>query len=177
MCGVFCCVVNFCVERYNKLCASNYHTSLNTFMKLSRQQQHRMYSHHDHDIDSLDEEFWPVLGILLAILGVWTGFVHYVDHVTMDLIPWWAEPFTIIPVVFMFIMKERFDSLNPLHWWPMFWGYKARLPDEDRITIRPLDTERIMQQHGGRLNVYIIDYEHIKFRRKKDAVIFGLRYF
>ena len=72
-------------------------------------------------------------------------------------------------------MNENYKSLNPLHWWPMFWGYKAKLPDEDRITIRPLDTERIMEQHGGKLNVYIIDYESVKFRRKKDAVIFGLR--
>ena len=70
-----------------------------------------------------------------------------------------------------------FDSLNPLHWWPLIWGYEAKLPEKDKITIRPLDTERIMAQHGGRLNVHIIDYEHIKFRRKKDAVIFGLRYF
>ena len=92
-------------------------------------------------------------------------------------IVWWVEPFTIAPVIFLIVMKEKYDSLNPLHWWPMLWGYNAKLPDEDRITIRPLDTERIMEQHGGRLNVHIIDYETIKFRRKKDAVIFGLRYF
>ena len=53
-------------------------------MKLSRQQQHRMYSHHDHDIDSLDEEFWPVLGILLAIWGTWTGVVHFLDWLMLD---------------------------------------------------------------------------------------------
>jgi len=146
------------------------------YMKLSQQQKIRMYSHHDRDLD-VEDEFWPILGILLAILGVWTTFIHWVDYVTFDAIPWWAEPFTIAPMVFLLIMKEHYDSLNPLHWWPMFWGYQAKLPDEDRITIRPLDVERIMNQHGGRLNVYIIDYQHIKFRRKKDAVIFGLRYF
>jgi len=135
-----------------------------------------MYSHHDHDMD-FEEEFWPIMGILLAIIGVWTGVIHFIDYLTMDAIPWWAEPLTITPVVFLLIMKEHYDSLNPLHWWPLLWGYQAKLPDEDRITIRPLDTERIMQQHGGRLNVHIMDYEHIKFRRKKDAVIFGLRYF
>ena len=91
--------------------------------------------------------------------------------------PIFASPFTIAPVIFLIIMKEKFDSLNPLHWWPMFWGYNAKLPDEDRITIRPTDVERIMRQHGGRLNVHIMDYERIKFRRKKDAVIFGLKYF
>ena len=145
-------------------------------MKLSQQQKIRMYSHHDNDLD-FEDEFWPIMGILLAILGAWTGFIHLIDYLTIDAIPWWAEPFTIMPVIFLLIMKEHYDSLNPLHWWPMFWGYEAKLPDEDRITIRPLDTERIMDEHGGRLNVYIIDYEHIKFRRKKDAVIFGLRYF
>jgi hypothetical protein len=93
----------------------------------------------------------------------------------MDTIPWYAEPFTIVPVIFLIIMKERFDSLNPLHWWPAVWGYTAKLPEDDRITIRPLDSERILKEHGGRLNVFIVDYEHVKFRRKKDAVIFGLR--
>ncbi len=144
-------------------------------MKMSHQQKIRMYSHHDPDLD-FEEDFWPIMGILLSILAVWTGFIHFIDSVTLDSIPWWAEPFTIAPVIFLIIMKERFDSLNPLHWWPMFWGYNAKLPEDDRITIRPLDSERIMQQHGGRLNVYIVDYENIKFRRKKDAVIFGLRY-
>jgi hypothetical protein len=143
-------------------------------MKLGRQQQHRMYSHHDHDIDSLDEEFWPVLGILLAIWGAWTGVVHFLDWLTVDAIAWYVEPWTIIPFLFFLIMKEKFDSFNPLHWWPMVWGYNAKLPDEDRITIRPLDTQRIMKQYGGPLNVHIVDYEYIRFRRKKDAVIFGL---
>lgn len=146
------------------------------YMKLSQQQKIRMYSHHEHDLD-VEDEFWPIMGILFAILGVWTTFIHWVDWATLDVIPWWAEPFTIAPIVFFIIMKEHYDSLNPLHWWPMVWGYQAKLRDEDRITIRPLDTEHIMEQHGGRLNVYIVDYEHIKFRRKKDAVIFGLRYF
>ena len=124
-----------------------------------------------------DEELWPVMGILLAILAGWTGIVHLVDYLTFDTIVWWLEPFTISPIIFLIVMKERFDSLNPLHWWPMVWGYKAKLPDEDRITIRPLDADRIMQQHGGKCNVHIIDYETIKFRRRKDAVVFGLRYF
>ena len=146
-------------------------------MKLSQRQKIRMYSHHDHDIDDLDGEFWPVMGILLAIIAVWTGFIHLIDYLTIDAIPWWAEPFTITPMIFLLIMKENYDSLNPLHWWPMFWGYNAKLPDEDRITIRPTDVERIMEQHGGPINVHIIDYEHIKFRRRKDAVIFGLKYF
>ena len=151
-------------------------------MKLSPKKQQkyirlRTYSHHDVDMDDLDGEFWPVMGILLTILGSWTGFIHLIDYWTFDAIAWYVEPFTIAPVLFILIMNEKYDSTNPLHWWPLLWGYDAKLPDEDRITIRPLDTERIMEEHGGRLNVHIVDYEHIKFRRKKDAVIFGLRYF
>ena len=145
-------------------------------MKLSQKQKIRLYSHHDPDLD-IDEDFWPILGILLSILGVWTGVIHLVDFWTLDVIPWWAEPFTIVPVLFLVVMNERYDSLNPLHWWPMLWGYEAKLPSAEVITIRPLDQERIMKQHGGKLNVHIIDYETIKFRRRKDAVIFGLRYF
>ena len=71
-------------------------------------------------------------------------------------------------------MKERYDSLNPLHWWPMFWGYRVRLPDREVITIRPLDQERILKQHGGMINVHIVDYETLKFRRRRDAVMFNL---
>lgn len=151
-------------------------------MKLSHKNQakflqFRTGSHYDHDIDDLDEEFWPVMGILLTILAGWTGFVHFIDYLTMDVIPWWAEPFTIVPIIFMVVMKEKYDSLNPIHWWPMLWGYDAKLPNAEIITIRPLDQERIMNQYGGKLNVHIIDYQTIKFRKKKDAVIFGLRHF
>ena len=144
-------------------------------MRLTRHQKTRMYSHYDHDID-MENELWVVVGVLLVILSLWTGLVHLIDWLTIDAIPWWLEPFTISPVVFLIIMKESYDSLNPLHWWPMFWGYEAKLPDEDKITVRPLDVERILAQHGGRFNVHVIDFESIKFRRKKDAVVFGLRY-
>jgi len=149
-------------------------------MKLSHQNQpkflqYRTYSHHEHDLDELDGEFWPVMGILFAILGLWTGVIHLLDYLTWNVIPWWAEPFTIAPIIFLVVMKERYDSLNPAHWWPMFWGYNVSLPEEDRITIRPIDTDRILKQHGGKVNVHIIDYETIRFRRQKDAVIFSLR--
>ena len=145
------------------------------YMNMSNQQKRRMYSHYDHDID-IEDDFWPVMGILLTILGMWTGFIHLVDWLTIDAIPWWAEPFTIAPVIMVVIMKERFDSLNPLHWWPMFHGYNVTLPDREVITIRPLDQERIMKEYGGMMNVHIVDYETLKFRRRKDAVIFSLRH-
>jgi len=139
--------------------------------------QYRTGAHYDPHIDEFEEEFWPMMGILFAILAIWTGVVHFIDWLTFDVIPWWIEPFTIVPFLFLMAMNEKFDSLNPLHWWPMVWGYEAKLPEKDRITIRPLDNERIIEQHGGKMNVYIVDYEHIKFRKRKDAVMFGLRYF
>lgn len=141
---------------------------------MTNKQKIIMYSHMEEE---LEEEFWPIMGTLLLVWVAWTGIIHLVDWLTFDTIPWWLEPFTVVPAIFLIVMKERFDSFNPLHWWPLLWGYHARLPNEDRITIRPTDTERIMRQHGGPMNVHIIDYEHIKFRRKRDAVIFGLRYF
>ena len=144
-------------------------------MRLSRQQKIRMYSHHDHDMD-FEEEFWPIMGILFTMLALWTGFVHIVDWLTLDVIPWWAESFTITPVIFLIVMKERYYSLNPLHWWPLFCGYNVTLPDREVITIRPLDQGRIMKQYGGMMNVHIVDYETLKFRRRKDAVIFNLRH-
>ena len=142
-------------------------------MKLSTQQKTRLYYHHDPDLD-IEEDFWPIMGVLITILGLWTGFVHFIDWATLNVIPWWVEPFTIVPVVLLIVMKERFDSLNPLHWWPMFWGYRVTLPSREVITIRPLDQERIMKKHGGMRNVHIVDFETLKFRRRKDAVMFTL---
>ena len=142
-------------------------------MKLSQQQKIRLYSHHDADID-IDDDFWPIMAILFGILVVWTGFVHLLDRFTFNIIPWWAEPFTVGFVIFAIVMKERFDSLNPLHWWPLFHGYQVKLPRREIITIRPLDQERIMKEHGGMRNVHIVDFETLKFRRRKDAVMFTL---
>ena len=144
-------------------------------MKLRQKQKIRLYSHHEHELD-VEEDFWPVMGVLITILTVWTGVIHLLDYFTFDAIPWWAEPFTIAPVIFLIVMNERYDSLNPLHWWPLFWGYQVALPSREIITIRPLDQERIMKQHGGMLNVHIVDYETLKFRRRKDAVWFNLNH-
>jgi hypothetical protein len=134
-----------------------------------------MYSHLE-DPD-MDEEFWPMMGVLAVIVAVWTGIIHLLDWLTFDFIPWWVEPFTMAPLIFLLVMKEIYGSLNPLHWWPMFWGYRVRLPDEDKVKIYPLDSEALFKRYGGRINIHIVDYEHIKFRRRRDAVMFGLTHF
>ena len=147
-------------------------------MKLSPHKFAQYRTHHEIDVDAdVDKEFWPIIGIMSTLWALWTGVVHLVDWLTVDAIVWYVEPFTVGPFLFLLIMKEKFDSLNPLHWWPMLWGYQVKLPDEERITIRPLDTADIMLKYGGRYNVHIVDYEHIKFRRQKDAVIYALRNF
>jgi len=123
----------------------------------------------------MDEDFWPMMGVLAVIVAVWTGIIHLLDWLTFDFIPWWVEPFTMAPLIFLLAMKEIYGSLNPLHWWPMFWGYRVRLPDADRVKIYPLDSEELFKTYGGRINIHIVDYEHIKFRRRRDAVMFGLK--
>jgi len=40
-----------------------------------------------------------------------------------------------------------------------------------------LDGEDLIKRYGGRMNVFIIDNENIKFRKRKDAVMFGLTRF
>ena len=152
-------------------------------MKLSRNNQHkyimlRTYSHHDIDMDDLDGEFWPMMGILFTIWGSWTGVIHFIDWLTFDTIAWYIEPFTIAPVLFLFIMHEKYSSLNPLHWWPIFFGYKIKLPSYDKIKVYPpLDGNDLLKKYGGPLHIHIVDYEHVKFRKKKDAVMYALKNF
>ena len=134
-----------------------------------------MYSHHDHDVDELDEP-WFLISLLGTIIGLWWGFIHLVDKFTFNFMVWWAEPFTLIPLIIYLILYERFGK-NPLYWWPLVWGTTIKLPEEERITIYPVDSEDILTKYGGPLNVYVEDFEHVKFRKESDAVIFSLRNF
>lgn len=144
-------------------------------MKMSQQQRRRMYSHHDRDVD-VDEDFWPMIGVLGTFWFIWTALIHFLDWLSFDVVPLWAEPLTVIPFVVCLILFQVFDSANPLHWWPLMWGYKVRLPDDYLVNVYNTE-DRIIEKHGGKINVCVLDHEYIKFRRKKDAVIFGLRYF
>lgn len=141
---------------------------------MSPQQRRRMYSHHEPDID--DNDLLPIVGILLAIVLAWSLVVHFVDWLTFDFIKWWAEPLTILPFGFFLVMFEKFGSTNPLTWWPLVWGYKVALPEYGKIHIGH-DESMVLAHHGGRMNVHVIDHEHIKFRKKHDAVMFLLKQF
>jgi DMSO/TMAO reductase YedYZ molybdopterin-dependent catalytic subunit len=56
-------------------------------------------------------------------------------------------------------------------------GLQDQVTRHERIMIYPINGEDLVKEHGGPLQVHIVDYEHIKFRRKRDAVIFSLRNF
>ena len=127
---------------------------------------------HNYDIDS-DEDGWVVLGILGGIIGLWWGVIHLLDAFTFDFIIWWAEPFTILPMFLYAMMMEFMQRKNPLHWWPLVWGYKIKLPDSQWGIIHLLDEDELMEKYGGPFNVYIVG-NCIQFRRKKDAVVFSL---
>ena len=50
-------------------------------MKLSPHKFAQYRTHHEIDVD-MDEEFWPMMGILFTIWGGWTGVVGAV-HVPL----------------------------------------------------------------------------------------------
>ena len=120
-----------------------------------------VYYHDDDDELGL----WGTIAILLTILIVYTGVVHLLDYLTFDAIPWWVEPFTIIPVVVYTILVSQF-GFNPLYWWPICWGTRVTLKDDIEID------EQELKRLGGPLQVYREDWETLRFRRKRDAFAF-----
>ena len=94
--------------------------SQQTKRKVAKQKVSMTYSHYDEDID---EEGWLLVGIFACVIGCWWGFIHLLDKFTFNFMPWYAEPFTIFPVGGYFVVAD-FYGKNPLHWWPLIWGYK-----------------------------------------------------
>ncbi len=118
-----------------------------------------------------DEDFgddYIVLGLGVGILGVYWLAVHFLDKWTIDLLPWWVEPFTAIPLVGLLALTEVFGK-NPLHWWPLVWGTKIQIRQDDDPIKHSLEIDEIKERLGGPLNVYVIDWQTLKFRRKKDV--------
>ena len=119
----------------------------------------------------VDEDFgddYIVLGLGVGILGVYWLAVHFLDKWTIDLLPWWVEPFTAIPLVGLLALTEVFGK-NPLHWWPLVWGTKIQIRQDDDPIKHSLEIDEIKERLGGPLNVYVIDWQTLKFRRKKDV--------
>ena len=60
-----------------------------------------------HDDEDFGDDY-IVLGLGVGILGVYWLAVHFLDKWTIDLLPWWVEPFTAIPLVGLLALTEVF---------------------------------------------------------------------
>ena len=129
-----------------------------------------MYSHYDDYERDIDDEGYIILGLGLAVWVTYWGIIHVIDKFTFNFMPWWVEPFTAFPLVGLLALVEIFGK-NPLHWWPLFWGTKIKTCNDDDDPIKhTLRLDGVIERMGGPANVYIVDWQTIKFRRKKDIV-------
>ena len=151
-------------------------------MKLSRKNQRKSptkynqyRTHHELEIDD-DEELGLLVGILMFVVLAWWGIVHIID-MFFDKLTWWQEPLTIIPVLLIgapWAMAAELYGKNPLHWWPLVWGTKVSIPEREPFHAYDPKLEKVLKKFGP-TRVYSVDYTTLKFRCKKDAVIFSLR--
>ena len=109
-----------------------------------------------------EEDNWIILCLFLGVLGAYWLVVHYVDHFTFNVIPWYFELASFIPAVAYLLTSEEY-GMNPLKCWPMCFGYKVECKENTL-----LDRKQI-NKLGGPYNVYQISVDTIKFRRQKDA--------
>ena len=153
-------------------------------MKLSRKNQRKSptkynqyRTHHELEIDD-DEELGLLVGILMFVVLAWWGIVHIID-MFFDKLTWWQEPLTIIPVLLVgapwAAMAELYGK-NPLHWWPAVWGTKVSIPEREPFHAYDPNLDKVLKKFGP-TRVYSVDYTTLKFRCKKDAVIFSLQNF
>ena len=134
-------------------------------------------THHEIHIED-DEELGIVIGVLAFITAGWWGVVHIID-MFFNKLTWWQEPLTIIPVLLIVLpysfMVELYGK-NPLHWWPAFWGTKVAIPERQPFRAYDSEMEKMLEEFGP-MRVYTEDYTTLKFRCKKDAVVFSLKNF
>lgn len=146
---------------------------------LSGRRKHREYYRDRFEPDK--GETTLLLGILLALWGVYWLVVHWIDWAVGNLMVWWVEPLTLLVTLpmmgFFALIMDKFGA-NPIHWWPMFWGTKIVIARDLEFYVK-FDDEEFVQNNGGRANVYCGNDSdedlYIKFRRRKDAVIYSLR--
>jgi hypothetical protein len=121
-------------------------------------------------------------GVLLAIWGIYWLVIHWIDWVLGNLMVWWVEPltlFVVLPILIAFsLVIDKYESYNPLHWWPMFWGTKIMIDRETDFYIA-FDSEEFVQNNGGKYNVFCgtdsNEDLYVKFRRRRDAVVYSLK--
>ncbi len=112
------------------------------------------------------------------MIGIWWGIVHLID-IFFNKLVWWVEPLTIIPVLIVAIpsvMLVEMYGKNPLHWWPLVWGTKVNIPEREPFRAFDSELEKTLDEFGP-TRVYMEDYTTLKFRTKKDAVMFSLKNF
>jgi hypothetical protein len=141
--------------------------------------KHRGYYNNRFDPD--EGETTLLLGILLALWGVYWLVVHWIDWALGNLMVWWVEPLTLfvtLPIMAVFAMIIDKYGANPIYWWPMFWGTKVVIARDVEFYVG-FDDEEFVQNNGGRANVYCgtdsNEDLYIQFRTRKDAVIYSLR--
>ena len=151
-------------------------------MKLSRRKQPKKIpkfiqyrTHHEIDIDE-DEELVVVGTILAFVVGIWWAIVHVVD-IFFNKLSWWMEPLTIIPLLAVggpaLWISEMYGT-NPMHWWPMVWGTKVTIPEREPFRAYDEKFEEVVREYGP-TRIYVVDYNTLKFRTKKDATLYCLK--
>ena len=136
--------------------------------------------YHSHWDDKEDVFSWKevvLLALILAIIwGVYWLIIHWADHFLGDWLAWYVElmsPLIALPVMWVCNSYGR----NPLHWWPMVWGHSVQL-DQHNADLVLMDTDAVTQFMGGRTRVWCdtrnVNQVCLKFRRRQDAVWFGL---
>lgn len=120
---------------------------------------------------------WAVLGTVFVVIWLtyWLG-IHWVDHWVGDWLAWYVEllsPVMALPILWVCHRYGR----NPLHWWPMCWGYAIKL-DTLNADLVLMDADAVTDVMGGRTRVWCdirdVNQVYLKFRHKRDAVWFGL---
>ena len=143
--------------------------------KKQPKKHHRYRTHHEVDFEE-DEELTIVVVVLTVVVGAWWGFVHIID-MFFNKLSWWMEPLTIIPllvVVTPVIFITEMYGRNPMHWWPMFWGTKVTIPEREPFHAYSEKFEEVIQEYSP-TRIYVVDYNTLKFRTKKDATLYCLK--
>lgn len=136
------------------------------------------YRHHwDEEDLRLSPLEWLVLcGIASLGWGAYWLVLHWVDHFLGDWLIWYVEllsPLCALPFLWLF---NRYGH-NPLHWWPMLWGHSVKLDDHNADLVL-MDQQAVVKVMGGPMRVWCDIRDkgdvYLKFRRRRDAVWFGL---
>jgi len=139
-----------------------------------------MYHHRPWpDDDERDFTWGELIFLALIVAVIWAVYwliIHWVDHWVGDWLSWYVEllsPVMALPLLWLFNRYGR----NPLHWWPMLWGHVVRL-EEHNAELVLMDQAAVVKVMGGPMRVWCDIRDkgdvYLKFRRKRDAVWFGL---